>query len=123
MEVVAAVEKWRRSQMVEAELCWETDMGHWDGDVAVNKINWVLWDVVCQTKLSRRLLVNGISHVLKGKYFPPPDFLEAARVDAFAMWKSIISDKELLVQELRWRVGNGRGINILFDARWGIERI
>ena len=63
-----------------------------------------------------RLLTNThslFSRVFKAKYFPNCNFTEAAMGNhpSFA-WRSIMSAQAVVKKGLRWRVGNGRSIQI-----------
>ena len=100
------------------------------------KLAWVSWERLCQPKdkggmgfrdlksfnlalLAKqgwRLLSNTqslFSRVFKAKYFPECNFTEAAMGNhpSFA-WRSIMSAQSVVKKGIRWRVGNGRSIQI-----------
>ncbi|KAF7137486.1 hypothetical protein RHSIM_Rhsim07G0171000 [Rhododendron simsii] len=61
-----------------------------------------------------RLLLNEgtlIQHVLKAKYFPSSSFVEAsAGSNPSWTWQSILEGRRVLVEGIRWRIGNGRRV-------------
>jgi hypothetical protein len=56
--------------------------------------------------------------ILKAKYFPKGNFLEAnlGRKPSFA-WRSIMSSQDLIKEGLIWRIGNGCLVQIWGD-KW-----
>ena len=72
-------------------------------------------------KQARRILSNPdslVARVLKAKYFPTRDFLNAKlRALLSFSWRSIHSSLRLIKEGTRWRVGNGKLIHI-WDDRW-----
>lgn len=98
------------------------------------KINWVTWDKMQKgkrdggmgfrdlhyfnlsllTKQAWRILQNPNSlwvKLLKSLYFPKGSFLNIKN-KSNCSWKSIIKSKDLLSKGLRWRVDNGKEIDI-----------
>ena len=59
-----------------------------------------------------------VYRVLKAKYFPRCDFIEASLGNnpSFS-WRSIMSAQKLVREGIRWRVGNGRDISVWGD-KW-----
>jgi hypothetical protein len=57
-----------------------------------------------------------VATIMKEKYYPRTDFLEAklSARPSFA-WRSILNSRLLLQQGLIWRVGNGSSIRIWHD--------
>ncbi|KAF5462683.1 hypothetical protein F2P56_018670 [Juglans regia] len=59
-----------------------------------------------------------VSKVLKAKYFPHGQFLNAKLGHKPSyIWRSIMAARDVIVKGTRWRVGNGASINILQD-KW-----
>ena len=59
--------------------------------------------------------------VMKAKYFPTCDFLDAPLGNSNSYsWRSIWSSKALLKEGIVWRVGNGTNINI-WDDPWLVD--
>lgn len=57
-----------------------------------------------------------VAHVLKAKYFPDSSFIEArVRNRVSYVWRSILEGRNVLVEGLRWRVGNGQRIKVWAD--------
>ncbi|KAK0606918.1 hypothetical protein LWI29_006286 [Acer saccharum] len=57
-----------------------------------------------------------ITKIFKSKYFNHTDFLHAsAKIGCSHVWRSIMWGKKLLLEGLRWRVGNGTGIKVFSD--------
>jgi hypothetical protein len=58
------------------------------------------------------------SKILKAKYFPQTSFLEAKLGSKPSYtWRSIFNARELLVEGLQWRVGDGQSIKI-WGEKW-----
>uniref|UniRef100_A0A803MRA4 Reverse transcriptase domain-containing protein n=1 Tax=Chenopodium quinoa TaxID=63459 RepID=A0A803MRA4_CHEQI len=58
-----------------------------------------------------------MSGILKERYYKKSDFMEAARGhDPSYSWRSIWGSKSLLLDGLKWRVGNGSSIKVWEDA-------
>ncbi|CAL1410909.1 unnamed protein product [Linum trigynum] len=58
------------------------------------------------------------ARVLKAKYFPTRDVLEAEKGrNPSLVWRGLIEAQELIKKGYRWRVGNGESIDIWLD-RW-----
>lgn len=54
--------------------------------------------------------------ILKAKYFPSTEFLEAEGNNGSSyLWQSICWGRELLSKGVRWRVGNGERIRLFRD--------
>ena len=57
-----------------------------------------------------------VSRVLKAKYYPNQSFLEASvQGNPSFVWRSICDSKQVLIDGLIWRVGNGENIKIWAD--------
>lgn len=111
----------------------------WDNNESQRKMAWVSWDsmakpkaigglgvrdfqtfnVALLAKISWRLLHNPdclLSRVLMGKYSPDANILLATEASAMSQgWRSILMDRDLLVQNLGWLVGNGQSISVWND--------
>ncbi|KAK5812542.1 hypothetical protein PVK06_027977 [Gossypium arboreum] len=120
----------------------------WQQGRGKNGIHWCTWKNFYRLKENRGLGFQNLSHfniallakqgwrlicylnsllakVLKEKYYPQSNFLEARLGKLpFLTWKSIWAANGLLQDELCWRVGNGRDIFIWNDC-WipGIDTI
>lgn len=103
---------------------------YWWGGSEARKIYWKSWDSLCLRKadgglgfqrfrefnlamLARQLwrifafqdLL--VSKVLRGKYFPHGDILDVVIPRrASPVWRSLIAVKSVVIQGLRWRIGN-----------------
>ena len=113
----------------------------WDQKQNKAKISWVNWKRMCiskayggmgfrnlrafnqamLTKQAWRILSNPtslVTLVLKSKYFPTGDVLNAklGSLPSYS-WRSIHSSLEVIKNGSRWRVGNGKLIHIWND-RW-----
>lgn len=54
--------------------------------------------------------------ILKGIYFPKENFLQVEKgKHAFWGWSSLLEGRDLLLQELCWKVGNGQSIYVWKD--------
>ncbi|KAJ9554109.1 hypothetical protein OSB04_018154 [Centaurea solstitialis] len=102
-------------------------------------INWLSWDKLCTPlnfgglgfrdftafnlamlgKQGWRLVLNSsslVSRILKAKYYPKKEFLEAQLGHSPSyIWRSIWHSQLALQKGIRWKVGNGRSINIWKD--------
>ncbi|KAM1587593.1 hypothetical protein ACFX10_026729 [Malus domestica] len=111
----------------------------WKGNEQRNGIHWVSWeriskrkmygglgfkDIQCfnlamLAKIGWRLTCNPTSllaTVLKDKYHPGCSFKEAGRGKLTSWgWKGIYEARKVLLKGIRWRVGNGKCINIRDD--------
>jgi len=59
-----------------------------------------------------------VTQVLKAKYFPHGSFLiSKVRTCHSFVWRNLLSAKELLIEGLVWRIGDGKSIKIWQD-RW-----
>ena len=113
----------------------------WGGGKEKKGIHWLRWNLLCVSKLDRGLGFRDFESfnlallakqgwrlmqeektlchkVLKAKYFPNADFLQAeiGNNPSF-LWRSLLEGKTVLETGSIWRVGNGRKIQI-FDSRW-----
>ena len=112
----------------------------WGARGGERKMHWVSWDKLClpkalggmgfrdlkvfnQALLARqgwRLLGDTDSlayKVLKARYFKNGTFIEALRGhDPSYVWRSIWGAKALLLEGLKWRVGDGQSISAWGDA-------
>lgn len=63
-----------------------------------------------------RYLDSLIARILKARYFPTWDFLTIGLGSSPSYaWRSILFGCQLLMQGIRWRVGNGRSIRAFHD--------
>ena len=113
----------------------------WGGDEKNKKIHWWSWEKLCRPKMEGglgfkdfstfnqallakqgwRLIQNPSSlarRVLKAKYFPSFDFLNAkiGHRPSF-VWRSLLWGKELLNLGIRWMIGDGCQVSV-FDTPW-----
>lgn len=59
-----------------------------------------------------------LARVYKAKYFPHTSLLEVTvGHNPSYSWRSLTWGRDLLLTGLRWKVGNGRDINI-FSSQW-----
>ena len=77
------------------------------------------------TKQGWRLQTDHTSlvyRVLKAKYFPTCEFIEASMENnpSYA-WRSIMAAQSVVREGIKWRVGNGRNIQIWGD-KWLPDR-
>ena len=97
---------------------------------------WLSWDKLCQIKEEKRhwfkqlkqfnlalLAEQGwrfqmkhdslVYRVLKAKYFPKCDFINASMVNNLSFtWRSILAAQNLVRFGMRWRIGNGVQVNV-----------
>jgi hypothetical protein len=70
-------------------------------------------------KAGLRLLTDPTSlcaRVLKGRYYPDSDFWHATRPRTSSYtWRSILHGRDLLVQGVRWGIGDGKTVKIISD--------
>ena len=112
----------------------------WGQKQQESKIAWVGWKKMCQpksldglgfrnlhafnlallAKQAWRILTNSSSlaaRILKAKYFPYEDILNASLGNSPSFtWRSIFQSIEVIKSGTRWRVGNGRLIHIWEDT-------
>ena len=105
------------------------------------KIAWLSWEKLCEPKCNGgmgfkqlkqfnlailakqgwRLQTNQNSlvyRVLKARYFPQCDFIEATLGNSPSfVWRSIMSTQNLVREGVWWRVGNGSNIRI-WEDKW-----
>ena len=56
------------------------------------------------------------ARVLKGRYFPDSDFWHAQKPRSSSYtWRSLLFGKDLLLQGIRWGIGDGKTVKILGD--------
>ncbi|XP_038708505.1 uncharacterized protein LOC120003559 [Tripterygium wilfordii] len=123
-------------------LCTEVDQilrkVWWGVNDKNNYMAWLPWAKLCESKKNGgmgfrnteafndallakqcwRIIVHPTSlssRVLKAKYFPSSGFLEVSKKrNASFLWSSFLSARYLLLDGLKWRIGNGRTVKI-----WG----
>lgn len=62
--------------------------------------------------------------ILKAKYFPRTDMLQAGLGhNPSYLWRSILAAKGVVEEGIGWRIGNGRLVNILADRWVGTEDV
>ena len=117
----------------------------WGQKKEEKKIAWLSWEKMCEPKcdggmsfknlkwFNKALLAKQGWHlqmggnsflyrVLKAKYFPTGDFVHASiGHNPSYTWRSLISAQRLVIEGLRWRVGNGANIKVWQDKwlPWG----
>ncbi|CAN6552805.1 unnamed protein product [Malus baccata var. baccata] len=111
----------------------------WRGNEQRKGIHWISWDRLMKqkkagglgfkdiqcvnlaflAKIGWRITLNPMSllaSVLRDKYFPGKSFGEAPKGKNTSWgWKGLFEARKVLNQGLRWRVGNGKSINIRED--------
>ena len=112
----------------------------WSSSIGRRSLHWISWEKLSTSKTQGgmgfrefekfnlalfgkhgwRLLIHPdtlCSRVLKGKYFPNGDFMQAhAPASASATWKAIIAGRTALQTGLIKRVGNGESISVWNDT-------
>ncbi|GKA88942.1 reverse transcriptase [Tanacetum coccineum] len=113
----------------------------WHGDAHGKHIHWLSWDCLSKPKdeegigfrdlhsfnlalLAKqgwRLIINPESfwaRILKGLYFPKGNFLTASKGShASWLWQSLLLGRDVLLQGIRWQVGNGEKISF-WTHKW-----
>ena len=113
----------------------------WGQKKEERKIAWLSWQKMCEPKcegglgfknlkwfnmalLAKQrwhLQMGGdslVCRVLKAKYFPTGDFVHASiGHNPSYTWRSLISAQSLVIEGMRWRIGNGANIKIWQD-KW-----
>lgn len=116
----------------------------WGSRGTERKMHWISWEKLClpkshgglgfrelkvfnQALLAKkgwRLLCDTSSlvhRVMSARYYPHDSFLEARRgFDPSYIWRSIWGAKSLLLEGLKWRVGNGEKIGV-WDEAWLLD--
>ena len=112
----------------------------WGSNGVERKMHWHCWDSLCFPKsmgglgfrdlhcFNMALLAKQawrlcqddhsfLHQVLKARYYKGVDFIEARRgYNPSFTWRSIWGSKALMIEGLKWRVGNGESINVWEDA-------
>lgn len=112
----------------------------WGANSSPKKIHWHSWESLCLPKamggmgfrdlkcFNQALLAKQgwrlgmensslLHRVLQTRYFKNSGFLEARRgFDPSYSWRSIWGAKSLLLEGLKWRVGNGESIKVWEDS-------
>ncbi|XP_057248279.1 uncharacterized protein LOC125493714 [Beta vulgaris subsp. vulgaris] len=112
----------------------------WGARGTERKMHWVSWEKLCLPKVyggmgfrdlrvfnqallakqGWRLMCDTNSmahHVLRARYYPRTTFLSAMRgFDPSYVWRSIWGAKSLLMEGLKWRVGDGGSIGVWEDS-------
>ncbi|XP_074297615.1 uncharacterized protein LOC141628358 [Silene latifolia] len=113
----------------------------WGSTDAQRKLHWMSWDRLCEPKadggmgfkdlkvFNQAFLAKQIwglflkpcslvGRVLKARYFKNGSVLDARRgYDPIFSWRSLWGSKSLLLEGLKWRVGNGQSIGV-WDESW-----
>ena len=55
--------------------------------------------------------------VFKAKYFPRGSVLEATTSTGSYAWQSIMKARKVISKGMRWRIGDGKSINLYCDNR------
>ncbi|KAL0370780.1 UNVERIFIED_CONTAM: putative ribonuclease H protein [Sesamum angustifolium] len=103
------------------------------------KIHWISWDKMCRSKKDRgmgfrklhafnlamltkqgwRILNNPdllVSQILKARYFPNDEFLNAKKRSNISFtWRSILVARPVIERGVRWRIGDGRKVRAWKD--------
>ena len=112
----------------------------WGSNETSRKMHWCSWDSLCKPKsmggmgfrnlhifnqalLAKQMWRLHVNHdtllhkILKARYFRHDDILEARRgLDPSYSWRNLWGAKSLLLDGLRWRVGDGTSIRVWEDV-------
>lgn len=118
----------------------------WSSDAHLRKIHWVSWDKLClpkelggmgfrdlecfnQAMLAKQAWIiltkpkSLMSSIIKSRYFPHCDFLEATLGSRPSyVWRSILFGRDLLSKGIIPRIGNGLHTRVWLD-KWVIDEI
>lgn len=113
----------------------------WSSQPHLRKIHWISWDKMCLPKALGGLgfkelesfnqallakqgwkLINQpeslLARFLKSSYYPHSEFSQAViGVKPSFAWRSIIFGRELLMESLKWKVGDGKDTRVWLD-KW-----
>lgn len=119
----------------------------WGATEEERKHHWIGWDVLTRTKaeggigfkelycfniamLAKQFWnlmeqPKSLSHrILKEKYFPRTSMLEAGtRYKPSYLWQSLLASKNVVKEGMRWRIGDGKSVNIQQDRWVGVEDV
>ncbi|KAL0433566.1 UNVERIFIED_CONTAM: hypothetical protein Slati_2690900 [Sesamum latifolium] len=130
--------------LIPTTVCWELESMMadflWHSNDS-RKVHWIAWDKMCVPKdegglgfrrlgafnltmLAKQLwlIISNLnallSRMLKQKYFPHTDVLQAvAWPGCLFTWRSILAARSVISAGLRWHIGSGGGVRIWKD-KW-----